>query len=147
MVEPHRIIMLIQYKIWLHDNALSNKKISMREINVLLVLEHLFMFSGYLKKHSNDRNCMDISSFWFINAIGLSLLHKIFRVAIMPKSSDGIDNILIYLQDEKINYRAGTDMVGKVFSFGSHVMSNFLQYLFNYQFNGDKVPYITIIDF
>ena len=63
----------------------------------------------------------------------------------MPKTSDGIDNILIYLQDEKLNYRAGTDMVGKVFSFGSHVMSNFLQY--NYQFNGDNVPYITIIDF
>ena len=58
------------------------------------------MFLGYLKKHSNDRNCMDISSFWFINAKGLSLSHKIFRVAIMPKTSDGIDNILIYLQDE-----------------------------------------------
>ena len=44
----------------------------------------------------------------------------------MPKTSDGIDNILIYLQDEKNNYRAGTDMVGKVCSFRSHVMSNFL---------------------
>ena len=62
----------------------------------------------------------------------------------MPKTSDGIDNILIYLQDEKINYRAGTDMVGKVFSFRSRVMSNFIQYLF---FNGDKVPNITTIDF
>ena len=60
----------------------------------------------------------------------------------MPKTSDGIDNILIYLQDEKINYRAGTDMVGKVFSFRSRVMSNFIQY-----FNGDKVPNITTIDF
>ena len=47
----------------------------------------------------------------------------------MPKTSDGIDNILIYLQDEKINYRAGTDMVGKVFLFGNDVMSNFLEYL------------------
>ena len=102
----------------------------MREINALVVLEHLFMFLGYLKKHSNDRNCMDISSFWFINAKGLSLSHKIFRVAIMPKTSDGIDNILIYLQDEKISYRAGTDMVGKVFPFRSHVMSNFLQISF-----------------
>ena len=44
----------------------------------------------------------------------------------MPKTSDGIDNILIYLQDEKVNYRAGTDMAGKVFSFRSHVMSNLL---------------------
>ena len=49
-----------------------------------------------------------------------------FRVAIMPKTSDGIDNILIYLQDENVNYRAGTEMVGKVFSFRSQVMSNFL---------------------
>ena len=99
--------------------------ISMKE-KCINILEHLFMFLGYLKKHSNDRNCMDISSFWFINAKGLILSHKIFRVAIMPKTSDGIDNILIYLQDEKINYRAGTDMVGKVFSVRTDVMSNFL---------------------
>ena len=32
----------------------------------------------------------------------------------MPKTSDGIDNILIYFEDEKLTYRAGTDMVGKV---------------------------------
>ena len=32
----------------------------------------------------------------------------------MPKTSDGIDNILIYYENEKLSYRAGTDMVGKV---------------------------------
>ena len=32
----------------------------------------------------------------------------------MPKTSDGIDNILIYFENQQQSYRAGTDMVGKV---------------------------------
>ena len=32
----------------------------------------------------------------------------------MPKTSDGIDNILIYFENEAQSYRAGNDMVGKV---------------------------------
>ena len=32
----------------------------------------------------------------------------------MPKTADGIDNILIYFEDDQLTYRAGTDMVGKV---------------------------------
>ena len=51
----------------------------------------------------------------------------------MPKNSDGIDNILIYFQDDQLTYRAGTDMVGKVTTISLNILKHkycFKQYYY-----------------
>ena len=117
----------IQCKILLYSNAISNNNFHERK-NVLIFQNTVLCSWGILKSSQM------IETAWSLVVID-SLMPKdlfyrtrrqICRAVTMPKTSDGIDNILIYLQDDKLNYRAGTDMVGKVFSFISHVMSKFV---------------------